>query len=120
MHYKREEAFRYTFEDPIEAKFKIVGINGTNVDTQEGEIRILDISLEGMKIETHLDIPLNAEITVFIIFEIIDEIGLPGQIVWKDTFDDGNRLQYGLSLHTSEQEKAALIENLKTYSRESK
>ena len=49
MHFKRQEGFRFVFNEPIEASFKLL-INGQPVEALgSSPCKILDISPKGVK-----------------------------------------------------------------------
>ncbi|WP_162880684.1 PilZ domain-containing protein [Paraliobacillus sediminis] len=120
MQYKRETAFRYTFEEPISALFRIENINGNAVTTSAGEAKIIDISTEGIKLTSELNIPeTDKSIHLVISFELNEqEMNFKGIIVWKKKNHAIN--DYGVNLMIEENAKKELIEQLKIYSKKVK
>lgn len=116
MRYNREEPFRYTFDEPIAALFQIREISGHLVDTAEGAAKIIDISTEGMKINSALDIPDSKSIHLSVSFELNGAaFDTEGCIVWKK--DRGHTHDYGIDLLTEAQDRKHLITQLKVYSK---
>lgn len=120
MRYKRKSFFRYTFEDPLPALFQINKIDGILVRTSEGEAKIIDISPEGARLMSELNIPEtdNKSIELFISFELHGkELNFNGVIVWHKEKVTTN--EYGIEFRTDEDEKAILVEQLKVHSKKS-
>lgn len=118
MKYKREELFRYTFEKPIPALFQIQKIDEDSVTTSKGEARIIDISPEGIKLSSKLNIPHidDKSIQLSISFDLNGEnIHFEGAIVWKKEVADAN--EYGIDLVIEDTAKRNLIEQLKIHSK---
>lgn len=116
MIYKRSEAFRYEFKEPIESEMCLVKMEDKEIDTNTGIIMIHDISPEGMKISSQLDIPLEPKFTLKITVNIIENLTILAKIAWKQQTPTG--YIYGLQLLDNEDEKKAIIENLKIYVKE--
>ncbi|WP_106496113.1 PilZ domain-containing protein [Lentibacillus sp. Marseille-P4043] len=118
MRYKREEPFRYTFDEPISALFQIKEIDGHSVETSEGEAKIIDISPEGVKLNSELNLPdtIDKSIHLSISFALngnpFDFIGI---IVWKKKV--GTATNYGIDFLTDDSAKQALVEQIKLYAK---
>lgn len=118
MKYKRESFFRYAFEEPLNALFQINSIDGTPVETAEGEAKIIDISPEGAKLTSILHIPEtdHKSIELSISFELEGkELNFNGVIVWMK--DKGADNDFGIKFSAEESTKNELVEILKLYSK---
>lgn len=113
MIYKRHEAFRYEFGVPLEAELSLVKMENKEIHTNPGMILIHDISPEGMKIISQLDIPLEPKFTLKITLTLIEKISLLAEIAWKK--ECGNGYMYGLKLQVDANEKTTIVKNLKDY-----
>lgn len=117
MRSNRKEPFRYTFSDPVPCLFQIV-ILGKPVSSK-GKAYIIDISLEGMKLNSELNLPLGSKgrIHLLISFKLNDqEMTYYGAIVWQSY--KGTSYNYGVKLWVYDNDKERLIKHLKTYSRQ--
>ncbi|MBN9655029.1 PilZ domain-containing protein [Halobacillus sp. GSS1] len=115
MRYKRKDYFRYEFKKPLEAFFRIHRIGKKEVHTSKGEAHIIDISPQGMKLSTNLDLPHQDghEVKLSISFYLNSQhFLLPGTIVWKKKIAQFN---YGIYMDLDEAESKALVEALKSY-----
>ncbi len=115
MRFKRQEAFRYQFGQPIPCVFRIVRIDDKEIESEKGTAEIHDISPRGMKIETTYNIPphpkvIQTEIT-FMLNEV--EFNFLGTFVWQKKF--ANHYYYGLQLLLSREQEEILISEIKRY-----
>lgn len=118
MRYKREEAFRYTFGRPKSALFRIVKIDNQPVDSSPGEGKLIDISPEGGRLASTLNIPDSdhKEIQLSISFNLNQkEFALLGNMMWKK--QKGVTYEYGIHLDVDDSTKQDLIDELKVYSK---
>jgi hypothetical protein len=117
MRFKRQEPFRYQFGQPIPCTFRITRIGDREVKTDKGLAEIHDISPRGVRIETHLNIPVDPErrpIEIEISFVLVEEeIRVRGIFVWKKPF--AKEYQYGVNLTISEDQKEKLISEIKKF-----
>ncbi|WP_134703991.1 PilZ domain-containing protein [Ammoniphilus sp. YIM 78166] len=113
--YRRTEWFRFEFKPPLQGKLKIAKVMGREVASSEGLIEIIDISPSGMKLSTHLEIPIDDAIIVAVRFTINQlELCYEANLVWhKGSY-------YGLRLHTSEQQEESLVQEIKYYAKKNK
>ncbi len=119
MIYRREDAFRYEFEEPLDANFKVVKIDSKSVDSSEGELLIIDVSPGGMKIAAELEFPDPKKTKIQLEIEFIlkeNTLVLHGEIVWKAIFSSS--YEYGIDFTTPESERQQLIDDLKDYAKE--
>lgn len=118
MIYRRKTNFRYTFESPIPAYFRIIKIDGKLVNTSEGEAKIINISPEGIKLSSKLNIPKidNRFIKIFVRFNLNQKgFEFKGDIIWKKK--KGASCDYGIDMDVDEEERTELIKQLKIYSK---
>lgn len=114
MRYKREEAFRFDFSEPIKAFFRINELNGKHVDSSEGQAKMIDLSMRGMKIATPLDIRISREnhVGVFIHFTLNGhEYMVQGDIIWKKVHAD--EYYYGIHFEMDNDMQGTLVADLK-------
>ncbi|WP_053071902.1 PilZ domain-containing protein [Ornithinibacillus contaminans] len=114
MRYRRDEAFRFEFEEPVPITFTIDELNGKPVQTSDGDAKLLDISLRGMKIRTSLLLPVSKQHVVKLTthFQLNNhEYAIRGILVWKK-----QRLSdcyYGIQFLTNAEFKKDLLDDLK-------
>ncbi|MFT8320916.1 MAG: PilZ domain-containing protein [Bacillus sp. (in: firmicutes)] len=116
MKYKRDEAFRYQFKEPIEATFTFQTGN-TNRMSKMGKATIIDLSPNGLKFTSELDLPVDNKELLFFFRFILNkkEFSIPGNIIWKK--QRHNYFQYGYEGKNDEETKKRIIEVLKEYSK---
>lgn len=97
LRFKRDEGFRYVFKDPVHCQFKIIEVN-KKIYKGSGKARaiILDISKEGAKIETNLNM---TEKVVGIVLQInfnilVTEYIINCDLIWGKPY--GKHFVYGL------------------------
>ncbi|RUL52256.1 MULTISPECIES: PilZ domain-containing protein [Lysinibacillus] len=118
MKYRRDEAFRFAFGEPIDALFQITKLDDKPVTTAQGKAQILDISPEGLRICSELNIPdvTSKTITLMISFTINDvSFDIEGIIVWKKML--ATLPSYGIKLQLDHTLKTNIINQLKIYSK---
>ncbi|WP_100407026.1 PilZ domain-containing protein [Bacillus solitudinis] len=118
MRHRRSEAFRFLFEVPISAFFSIIEVNGKLFDTSEGKAQIIDLSPNGMKLNTSLRIPISEQnkVKISVRFSLNEnEYLLIGRIVWSK--EQLGELIYGIHLSADTSVKQELMEELKLFSR---
>lgn len=113
MNFKRQEGFRFVFNEPIDAKFKII-INGqANVGTYD--CKILDISPRGIKMFSTAQIGeyLNSTTLQIEVQFVLDVtmIYATGDIVWSKPYAGG--IQYGVLFHAREDIGELIISEMK-------
>ncbi|SHF86883.1 PilZ domain-containing protein [Ornithinibacillus halophilus] len=113
MKYKRNEAFRFEFGEPVPVIFSIRAINGKEVESSDGEAEMLDLSLNGMKIATSLEIPVDRnQVQVTTAFKIVNrEYKINGELVWIDKVFD--KYHYGVHFNLNESTQENLLDDLK-------
>lgn len=113
MHYKRDEAFRYYFDEPIPAEFSIYLKHSDRPGTGTGDSKLLDISPGGTRMETSFDIPVNRdEVALKLRFRLYQQlIETDGVIVWKEAV--GARWMYGIDFDENESVAETIVNDLK-------
>lgn len=115
MHFKRQEGFRFVFNEPIEASFKLI----KDGQIMEGEAsfscKILDISPHGAKMFAEA---INGEYIKKANFQVqlqfvldVTTIHAIGEIVWSKPFGRGN--QFGILFHGQEDIDELIISEMK-------
>ncbi|WP_273123085.1 PilZ domain-containing protein [Bacillus weihaiensis] len=123
MRYKRQEAFRYVFGDPIPVLFKLTEVNGSQVESGNGQAHILDLSLKGMRIQSKLDllhskqdkIAVSLHFSLHVKEDVEQKFILNGHLVWKEKHFDG--FLYGLTLDIEKEKQQVLMDTLKEMSK---
>jgi hypothetical protein len=105
--YKRDEPYRFEFDDPIRTNFYM------NENSTAGDLQILDISLSGMKVETNVEINMYEDLTLTTSAKIGSyNFTLIGKAVWRKKVTE-TMFNYGIKLTSSNHQeslKKALIE----------
>lgn len=115
MIFKRQEGFRFSFGEPLEANFVII-IDGKPLDLERTShaCRILDISPRGVKISSEVD--LNEHMNKILQLEMsfvldVTEIKCVGEIVWSKPF--GSYTHYGITFFNQAVVEELIINELK-------
>lgn len=115
MQFKRQEGFRYAFNPPIKGTFQLVKQNNISIDVKPGVAEILDLSPNGLRFSTSLDIPTEGTtwelVTVFTLNEA--PISLYGSFIWKKTF--GMDYHYGIACQNSMETQEMIMREMKQY-----
>lgn len=119
MLYKREEPFRFHFQTPIPATFKICQLDQLGKGSNLGLAQVLDVSPNGLRMKTLFDLPLKEKnFLLEFNFKINEkQIRILGNIVWKKR--EGSSFTYGIIGREDDETKHELIEELKELSRNS-
>lgn len=117
MIYKRQEAFRFQFKQPIHGSFKIISINGVQGDTQSAIAYIVDISPNGIKFRSPINLPIEQndfllEISFLLADRLIRVIGKPK---WKRIEDE--ICVYGFTGLDDKETKEEIINALKIHTK---
>ncbi|KHF41802.1 PilZ domain-containing protein [Halalkalibacter okhensis] len=121
MPYRRNDAFRYVFKHPIDAKFKIIKVADKEVASSEGSLKIVDISQGGLRGNSTLALPDPKDATVLleISLQLNSEILLlHGAVVWKQALTYS--FEYGVEFELNEDQGTSLLNELKKYAKEVK
>lgn len=113
MIFKRQEGFRFVFNEPIDAKFRLI-INGT-LNNEQYDCKILDISPKGIKMFSDAKIGEylnNTTLQIEIQFVLdVTMIQATGEIVWSKTYANGSQL--GVLFHSREDIDELIISEMK-------
>jgi len=113
MKYKRNEAFRYPFNTPLECRFNIYKVNQKEVFSRTGQALIHDLSPEGAKVSAELNLLSNEnDIEIALFFTLHSDYEVRGKIVWQKTYSDHEYL-YGLQLLNHKETRFKIIDELK-------
>ncbi|PLT28936.1 PilZ domain-containing protein [Peribacillus deserti] len=120
MQYKRAEPFRFALQTPVPGHFTIASLNGISGKSKKGEIEVLDISPNGLKFKSSLELPANENIELLVTFQLNHTaLSLPGTIVWRRLYF--GKWLYGFSVtgtsDSKEQIKKEIIKELKQFIR---
>jgi hypothetical protein len=117
MRYKREEAFRFQFRTPLEAEVKIIHMNGKKQETPSFPAAIMDISPNGTKFKSPMDISVDENQYLMEISFNLDakSIRMLGEPIWKKSV--GSQSIYGFNGLEDEQTRSEIIHTLKEYSK---
>ena len=111
MIFKRQEGFRFKFDEPIKMTFAIYE-NGKVNQAQTAMADLLDISPRGMKMFTEVDLGVNPPpLDLRFVLDTI-EVRAYGEIIWSRPF--GNGKQYGVNFNNQGSVEDLIIDELKS------
>ena len=111
MIFKRQEGFRFKFDEPIQMKFAIYE-NGKVNQAQTAMADLLDISPRGMKMFTEVDLGVNPPpLDLRFVLDTI-EVRAYGEIIWSRPF--GNGKQYGVNFNNQGAVEDLIVDELKS------
>lgn len=111
MIFKRQEGFRFKFDEPIKMTFAIYE-NGKVNQTQTAMADLLDISPRGMKMFTEVDLGVNPPpLDLRFVLDTI-EVRAYGEIIWSRPF--GNGKQYGVNFNNQGAVEDLIVDELKS------
>lgn len=113
--FKRTEGFRFTFGEPIPAKYIILE-NGEpgELEATKHSCEIIDVSPRGMKMFSYHDIgESNSKMLQLEVQFVLDEVLIKaiGEIVWEKNY--GTKTQYGLLFDNQPQIEELIVSELK-------
>ena len=112
---RRQEGFRYAFNPPIEGTFQLVKRNDQPLNMKPGAAKIIDLSPNGIRLSTGLDIPAKGMgweiLTTFTLNEV--PISLYGTFAWKKKSDDG--FYYGIECKNRPETQEMVVREMKKY-----
>ena len=115
MKYNRNEYFRYTFEEPCDATFRLIKQNDSSNGVElsnKGICKIIDISPNGLKIFSELFISIDQLHHVELHFTLdTNPISMLGEFVWSHRKADGH--EYGIKLVGDSESERMIIGELK-------
>lgn len=119
MLYKRNEYFRYTFDETCEATFRLIK-NASESSPEEiskkGKCLLVDISPNGVKIYTELFISINKLNLVELQFNLDETpISIMGEFIWSHRKKNG--FEYGIKLIGDANSENLIVSELKQRSK---
>ncbi|MEI4769632.1 PilZ domain-containing protein [Psychrobacillus sp. FJAT-51614] len=115
MLYKRNEYFRYTFEEPFEATFRLkkeASETSPEEISKKGKCLMIDISPNGVKMYSELFIAIDQLNHVELQFKIDETpIQIDGEFIWSHRKKVG--FEYGVRLMGDEESEKLIISELK-------
>ncbi|OIJ20699.1 hypothetical protein BKP45_08630 [Anaerobacillus alkalidiazotrophicus] len=117
MRFRREDTFRYQFEEPVECNFRIIKVEKKDFTSKSGKAQIYDISEGGLKLTIPLDIPLKGKnIEIEVSFKLNEEdLKVTGILIWSKNMY--THYSYGVQFTIDHSLRKKLIEELKVYSK---
>lgn len=77
--------YRFKFPHLVQAEMTVIEVNNKKVDLKTANILIEDISLGGLKIQSHLSLPVASNIRFRFIFTVMNEtFDKTGKLLWKN------------------------------------
>jgi len=118
MLFKRDESFRFTFENPVKATFKVLRLNQLNNGLKEGSALIIDLSPNGLRLSSSLDLPINEKNIVLMISFVLNAqpLSIMAEPIWKKR-TSATSFSYGLVGVNDEETKSMIITELKEYTK---
>lgn len=100
MIFRRQEGFRYTFNSPLPCEIKIIKIDETPISTDFGSAQILDLSPNGMKIISPLNVfSANKKVEIEINFSFEDYFfQIQGRVMWQHKVFQNGQYCYGVHI----------------------
>lgn len=117
MRYKRKEAFRFQFQKPIDGVMTITRVNGSNVQSNPESVEIMDVSPNGLKFKSILNLSLlENRYLLEITFQLEGrKIHILGEPIWKK--NEGKLFSYGFNGLNDKRTNEEIIQALKDYSK---
>ncbi|GAB4072243.1 hypothetical protein GCM10028778_02010 [Barrientosiimonas marina] len=111
MHFKRNEAYRYTFASPITGQLTV---NNGRMD-----VDVLDISHEGARLYCRHAVSLHNKTAISLSFQLNDTpFWAEGHIAWIKTYPHSADL--GVILNSDDAYKQSMTQELKKIARQEK
>ena len=117
MKYKRDESYRFTFSQPVPCSFTIIGIGDKTIESKIANGEIVDISPQGCRLQSLLNISLEKEVTLQVDFKLDDDFAqiiAVGVIQWQKR-KGMSHYQYGIEFVKDAGLKNTITEELKKY-----
>ena len=113
MFYKRTEYFRYTFDKPLEAKFRIIITDDNWIESKMGDCSLVDLSPGGAKLFADFELPLDrGPVKIHLEFTLYEsKIDAKGPIVWKKPYRNG--YLYGFDFEEDMAREELIVAELK-------
>ncbi|WP_019153003.1 hypothetical protein [Robertmurraya massiliosenegalensis] len=118
MLYRRDESFRFTFGNPIEATFKILKVNQISGGSKEGRALLMDLSPNGLRISSPLDLPINEKNLLLEISFVLNKqiISIIAEPKWKKR-TSAQSFSYRLVGLDDEETMKIIVSELKAFSK---
>lgn len=110
MIFKRQEGFRFKFEEPVTMTFAIYE-DGRVDQEQTAMAELLDISPRGLKMFTEVDLGVNPPPLDLRFVLDTREVRTYGEIIWSRPFGTGK--QYGVFFNNQGAVEDLIVEELK-------
>lgn len=110
MIFKRQEGFRFKFEEPVTMTFAIYEDGRVNQE-QTAMAELLDISPRGLKMFTEVDLGVNPPPLDLRFVLDTREVRAYGEIIWSRPFGTGK--QYGVLFDNQGAVEDLIVEELK-------
>lgn len=108
MYYKRNESYRFVFNQPVEGKLTKREEN----DTVNAAIEIVDVSNEGAKIRCHHLISFDKNTKIHLSFNLnSSSFHATGIVIWSKKYH--NSIEMGLHLQTDDEYRNNMVRELK-------
>lgn len=116
---RRKEPFRYIFTKPVDCSFEITEINGSVLTSKIVYAKLIDLSRNGCRIESKLNLNCKANrIKIRIGFNFTDkDISVVGYLRWQQSSISYH--SYGVLFEKNSGLSATIIEELKVYTKAS-
>ncbi|WP_138495968.1 PilZ domain-containing protein [Paenibacillus pinistramenti] len=118
---RRKEPFRYSMEEPLECQMELTAINQMAVDGKLATIELIDISKNGCKIRSPLNLHAS-ENTIECRIHLrlnVEAFVFPGEVRWQRDWDGVNHY-YGIQLLLNDVEKEKISIELRSLAAERK
>ena len=103
---ERRRYYRFDFPFPVLGEMTITEVNNRRVNVGATEILIKDISLGGLKVQSTLKLPINADFKFRFKFIMMDEqFNIKGTVQWKDEAK-GDTFLYGIAYDLSQMDES--------------
>lgn len=114
MIFRRHEGFRYTFNSTLPCEFKIIKIGDTPISTDFVSAQILDLSPNGMKIISPLNVyKANQKVEIEINFSFENHFfQIQGHVMWQHKVFQNGQYCYGIHIIQKNNETSEKIINL--------
>ncbi len=110
MIFKRQEGFRFKFEEPVQITFAVYE-NGRVNHGQTAMAELLDISPRGLKMYTEVNLGVNPPpLDIHFVLDT-QEVRAYGEVIWSRPFGSGK--QYGVYFNDQGRVEELIVDELK-------
>ncbi|MFC4556930.1 PilZ domain-containing protein [Virgibacillus kekensis] len=115
MYYKRNESYRFVFNQPVTGKLT----KREESNTVNAVVEVLDVSNEGAKVRCNHDINFARNQKVYLSFSLNSSaFHAPGTVIWSKRFHSSTEM--GLHLQTDNEYRNNMIKELKEIAKQKK